>query len=79
MVSDLTGDKADHTLIVTAAITDLISLLPEFDFDGDREVFLVGDGKQLLEKTTEEIAHDAEEEIAQAACLARTGKRHNDM
>jgi hypothetical protein len=79
MGSDLTGDQADHALVVTAAITDLISLSPEFDFDGDREVFLVGDEKQLPEKTTEEIAREAEEEIARAAWLARTGKRHNDM
>jgi hypothetical protein len=31
------------------------------------------------EKTAEEIAHEAEEELARAARLARTGKRHNGM
>jgi hypothetical protein len=31
------------------------------------------------EKTVEEIAREAEEEIAEATRLARTGKRHNDM
>jgi hypothetical protein len=41
--SDPIGDKADHTLAVTLAIIDPISLSPDFDFDGDREVFKVGD------------------------------------
>jgi hypothetical protein len=43
---------------------------------------MVGNGEQTptkSEKNVEEIAREAEEEIAEATRLARTGKRHNDM
>jgi hypothetical protein len=54
---DPTGDKADHILIITTAITDSISQSSlKSDFVGDREIFMVGDEEQPPEKTTEEIA-----------------------
>jgi hypothetical protein len=47
---------------------------------------MVGNGEELLEKTTEEIQQEAEEEIARVACLAKEldqardrGKRHNSL
>jgi hypothetical protein len=76
--SDPSRDKADHTLAITTAIIDPIyQSPPESDFEGNREVFMVGDGEQPRNKTIEEIAREAEDEIAEAAHLARTGKRHN--
>jgi hypothetical protein len=51
--------------------------MSEFDSEGDREVFMVGDGEQPPVKTTEKIVREAEKEIARAAHLARTRKRHN--
>jgi hypothetical protein len=33
----------------------------EFDSDGGREVYMVGQGKQPTEKTVEEITREAEE------------------
>jgi hypothetical protein len=53
---DPSGDKADHTPAVMAATTDPIyqSSL-EFDSEGDREVYMAGQGNDLLEKTVEEI------------------------
>jgi hypothetical protein len=42
---DPSGDKADHTLAVLVAITDLIyQLPPESNSEGDREVYMVGQG-----------------------------------
>jgi hypothetical protein len=65
-------------LAITAAIIDPIYQSPlESDFEGNREIFMVGDGEQPRNKTIEEIAREAEDEIAEAAHLARTGKRHN--
>jgi hypothetical protein len=44
---DPAGDKADHILIITTAITDSISQsLLKSDFVGDREIFMVGDEEQ---------------------------------
>jgi hypothetical protein len=76
-------DKDDHTLVVLAATTDpnYQSSL-ESNSDGDREVYMVGNGEELPDKTIEEIQWEAEEEIAHAACLAteaRRGKRYNGL
>jgi hypothetical protein len=80
---DPSGDNADHTPAVHAAITDPIHLSsPESDSEGDREVYKVGRGDQPPEKTAKEIQWQAEEEIARAAHLARDverGKRHRRM
>jgi hypothetical protein len=47
---------------------------------------MVGNGEELLKKTTEEIQQEAEEEITRAARLAREldqvgdkGKKHNGL
>jgi hypothetical protein len=75
--------KTNHTSAVSAAIIDLIyQCSPKSEFEGDREVYMVGEGEEPLEKTVKEIQREAEEEIARAACLARDakkGKRHNGM
>jgi hypothetical protein len=39
---------------------------------------MVGGGEQPPEKSIEEIAREAEEEITRAAHLAQTGKKHNN-
>jgi hypothetical protein len=84
---DPAGDKADHIPAVSAATIDQIyqSSL-ESDSEGGREVYIVGNGEELPEKTTEEIQREAEEEIARVANLSReldqardTGKKHNGM
>jgi hypothetical protein len=54
----------------------------EADFEGDREVFIAGQGEQPTEKTTEEITQEAEEELTRAAQLARDadkGKMYNNL
>jgi hypothetical protein len=62
---DPSRDKAGHNQIGFLAITDLIYHSPsESDFEGGREVYMVGQGEQPAEKTTEEIAHKADEEMA---------------
>jgi hypothetical protein len=72
MDSNPSGDKADHTLAISVAITDPIYQSPlESDFKGDKEVLMVGDKEQHPEKTTGEIAWEAEEEITWVAHLAR--------
>jgi hypothetical protein len=43
----------------------------ESDSEYDREVYMVEQGDELLEKTTEEIKREAEEEIARAEQLAQ--------
>jgi hypothetical protein len=77
------GDKANHTSTISTAIADPIYHLSlESNFEGDREVYMVGQGDEPPEKTIEEIQWEAKEEIARAARLARDaerGKRHNDM
>jgi hypothetical protein len=84
---DPAGDKADHILAVSAATIDQIyqSSL-ESDSEGGREVYIVGNGEELPEKTTEEIQREAEEEIARVANLSReldqardTRKKHNGL
>jgi hypothetical protein len=53
---DPAGDKAGHTLAVPVATIDAIhQLSPESDSEGDSEVYMVGHGEELLEKTVEEI------------------------
>jgi hypothetical protein len=83
MELDPSGDKTDHTSAVLAAITDPIyQSSPESDSEGDREVYIVGQGEEPHEKTVEEIQREVEEEIARAAHLARDaerGKRHNGL
>jgi hypothetical protein len=82
---DPAGDKADHILAVLAATTDPIYWSsPESDSEGGREVYMVGNREEVLEKTTEEIQQEAEEGITRAANLAREvdwagdkGKKHN--
>jgi hypothetical protein len=56
MDSDLAGDKADHTLVVTAATTDPIyESSSKSDSEGGREVYMVGHREELSKKTFEEI------------------------
>jgi hypothetical protein len=53
---DPAGDKANHILAVSVATTDLIyQSSPESDSEGGREVYMVGNGEEFPEKTTEEI------------------------
>jgi hypothetical protein len=53
---DLTRDKADHILAVLAATIDPIyQSSPESYYEGGREVYMVGNGEELPEKTTKEI------------------------
>jgi hypothetical protein len=55
--TDLLGHKADHTLAILITITDPIyQMPPKSDSEGDREVFMEGEGEQPTEKTIEEIA-----------------------
>jgi hypothetical protein len=69
---DPAGDKANHILAVSAATTDPIyKSSSKSDSEGGRELYMVGNGEELLEKTTEEIQQEAEEEIAREARLAR--------
>jgi hypothetical protein len=80
---DPSGDKAYHTLAVPTAIIDPIhqSTL-ESDFEGDREVYMVGHEEEPPEKIVKGIQWEAEEEIARAACLARDAKKwkgHNGL
>jgi hypothetical protein len=59
-------------------ITDPIYQSPlESNFEGDKEVFMVGGGEQPSHKIAEGIAREVEEEIAQTTRMAMMGKRHN--
>jgi hypothetical protein len=75
------GDKADHTLAISVvAIDPIYHSSPKSNSKGGGEVYMVGNGEELLEKTAEEIQRVADEEIARAAHLAweaDKGKRHN--
>jgi hypothetical protein len=54
--SDPEGDKADHILAIPTTTIDPICLLPLVsDSEGGREVYMVGNGEELLDKTIEEI------------------------
>jgi hypothetical protein len=56
MDPDPTGDRADHTLAVLAATIDPINeSSPESNSEGDGEVYMVGNGEELIEKPIEEI------------------------
>jgi hypothetical protein len=64
MDTDLLGDTTDHNSVVSAALVDPIYQSPlQYDSEGGREVYMVGQGEELLEKTTKEIAPEGEEEI----------------
>jgi ABC-type Zn2+ transport system substrate-binding protein/surface adhesin len=80
---DPEGNKVDHILAVSAATTDPIHQSPlESNFEGGLEVYMVGNGEELLDKTIEEIHQESAIELARAARLARDaerGKRHNGM
>jgi hypothetical protein len=69
--------------VVPAATTDPIYQSSiESNFEGGREVYMVGNGEELPKKTVEEIQQEAKEEITRAAHLAREakrGKRHNGL
>jgi hypothetical protein len=83
MGSDPAGDKADHTLAVLVATTDPIYQSPsESDFEGGREVYMVGNGEELPDKTVKEIQWETDEELTRTTHLlreAKRGKRHNDL
>jgi hypothetical protein len=80
--SDPSGDKANHNPAgLPATIYPIYEPPPESDSEVSREVYMVGKGEEILEKTTKEIAREAEE-ITCAARLAKEadkGKRHNGL
>jgi hypothetical protein len=80
---DPEGDKVDHILATPAAPTDPIYLSPsKSDSEGGREVYMVENGEDLLNKTVEEIQRETDIELARAARLAKEakrGKKHNGM
>jgi hypothetical protein len=79
------GDKVDHTLADSTTIIDPIyQSSPESESEGNREVYMVGQGEEPPEMTIEEIQREEEEEeeIARTTHLARDaerGKKHNDL
>jgi hypothetical protein len=81
--TDPAKDKADHHLTVLTAATDpFCPCSLESDSEYDREVYMVEQGGELLEKTVLEIQREAEEEIPRAEHLARKldkTKGHNGM
>jgi hypothetical protein len=83
MDTDPMEDRADHTLATLAAALDPIySLTLGSDSEYRREVYMVEQGGELPEKTTEEFQREAEEEIARAKQLAwelNKRKGHNDL
>jgi hypothetical protein len=83
VASDPLGDKADHNQAGSPARMDPIYQLPlDSDSEGDRELIMAEQGEHPVEKMTEVIAREAEEELAREAQLSRDanrGKRHNDM
>jgi hypothetical protein len=53
---DPAGDKTNHTLAVPAATTNPIyQSPPESGSEGSGEVYMVGNGEELLDKSIEEI------------------------
>jgi hypothetical protein len=80
---DPSEDKVDHISGGSPTIIDPIyQPPPQSDSKGDKEVYMEGQGEELLEKTAEEIKKEAKEEIARAVYLAKEaekGKRHNDL
>jgi hypothetical protein len=81
--SDPWGDKANHNQVGFPTTTDPIYQSPaKSNSEGGKEVYMVGQGEQPNEKTTEEIAREAMEEIARAARLTKEadkGKWHNGL
>jgi hypothetical protein len=56
MVLDPTGDKADHTLVVSTAVIDPIYRSPpETNSEGVEELYMVGNREELLDKSIKEI------------------------
>jgi hypothetical protein len=54
--SNPAGEKADHTVAILAATIDPIyESPPKFDSEGGREVYMVGNREELLDKMIEEI------------------------
>jgi hypothetical protein len=83
MGSDPTGDKANHTVAILTTTTNPIYESPlESDSEGGGEVYKVGNGKELPDKTIKEIQQETNEELTHATRLAREaerGKRHNNL
>jgi hypothetical protein len=78
--SDPSGDKANHNQIgYPTAIDPIDPSSPESDSDYGREIYMVAQGDQPAEKTTEKIAREAEEELTRMTWLAReTDKGKSD-
>jgi hypothetical protein len=56
MSSNPARDKADHTLAVPTTVTDPIyQSSTESESEGGREVYMVENEEELLDKTVEEI------------------------
>jgi hypothetical protein len=54
--SDPKGDTVNHILaILTAAIDPICLSPPKCDYEGGREVYMVGNEEQLPDKSVEEI------------------------
>jgi hypothetical protein len=54
----------------------------ESDSEGDREVYMMGNGEELPDKTVKEIQRETDEELARTTRLVREaerGKRHNSL
>jgi hypothetical protein len=54
----------------------------ESDSEGDGEVYMMGNGEELLDKTVKEIQRETDEELACTTRLVREaerGKRHNSL
>jgi hypothetical protein len=83
MDMDLAKVGADHTLAAQTTTSDPINLpSSESDFEYGREVYMVEQGCEMSEKTTNELQREAEEVIARAKRLAREldkRKGHNDL
>jgi hypothetical protein len=83
MDMDPVEDRADHTLAAQATATDPIySPSSGSDSEYGREVYMVEQGGELPDKTTEELQREADEEIACAERLAREldkRKGHNGL
>jgi hypothetical protein len=54
-----------------ATIDPIYQSSPELDSEGGKEVYMVGNREEILEKTTEEIQYEVVDEITHLAHLAR--------
>jgi hypothetical protein len=64
MDSDPVGDKADHTLAISAATTDPIyQLSPESGSKGSGEVYIVQNREELPNKMVKEIQRETDMEL----------------